>query len=60
MNVSFKSFNISTASIISSVQPVYGILFGLLLLGEVPDGKTVLGGLLIVLTVVIEGVLSKK
>lgn len=57
---SFKSFNISTASIISSVQPVYGILFGLLLLGEVPDGKTVLGGLLIVLTVVIEGVLSKK
>lgn len=57
---SFKNFNISTASIISSIQPVYGILFGLLLLGEVPGIKTVLGGSLIILTVVIEGILSKK
>ena len=57
---SFKSFNISTASIISSIQPVYGILLALLLLGEVPGGKTLIGGSLIILTVVIEGILSKK
>ncbi|MFQ6038623.1 MAG: DMT family transporter [Candidatus Aminicenantales bacterium] len=35
------------ASVISSLEPVYGILFALVLLGEVPSLRTVMGGALI-------------
>ncbi len=58
--MSFKKFTISTASIMSSVQPVYGILLGIFFLNEIPSGKTVLGGILIIATVIIESVASKK
>jgi len=36
-----------TASVISSLEPVYGILLALLFLGEVPAARTVAGGLVI-------------
>lgn len=36
-----------TASLIASLEPVYGILLALLLLGEVPAPRTVLGGMII-------------
>ncbi|MDT8341473.1 MAG: DMT family transporter [Longimicrobiales bacterium] len=36
-----------TASVIATLEPVYGIAFALLLLGEVPAGRTVLGGAVI-------------
>lgn len=52
---SFQHFSVSTASLMSSVQPVYGIIFGFLLLGEVPSWAAVTGGILILSTVVIEG-----
>jgi len=58
--MSFKNFSISTASIMSSVQPIYGILFGMLLLNEIPSGNTLIGGFLILTTVVIESVNSSK
>ena len=58
--MSFKNFSIGTASIISSVQPVYGVLFGLFLLNEIPSENTLIGGFLILSTVVIESVLSNK
>jgi drug/metabolite transporter (DMT)-like permease len=58
--MSFKNFSVSTASIMSSIQPVYGILFGILLLSEIPSGKTVFGGLLILATVLIESAAIKK
>ena len=58
--MSFKNFSISTASIMSSIQPVYGILFGILFLSEIPSGSTIVGGLLIIATVVIESIGSKK
>ena len=32
----FRNFTISTASIISGVQPVYGIIIGMIVLGEYP------------------------
>ncbi len=41
------------ASIIASLEPVYGILFALILLGEIPTGRTLLGGLIILGTTVI-------
>lgn len=58
--MSFKNFSIGTASIMSSVQPVYGILLGMLFLNEIPSGSTIIGGLLIITTVVIESMQSQK
>jgi drug/metabolite transporter (DMT)-like permease len=58
--MSFKNFSISAASIMSSVQPVYGILFGILFLSEIPLGNTIVGGVLIIITVVIESIQSRK
>lgn len=39
--------NAATASILGSLEPVYGILGALLLLGEVPTLRTIAGGLII-------------
>jgi drug/metabolite transporter (DMT)-like permease len=36
-----------TAGIISSLEPVYGIVFAALLLAEIPTPRTLLGGMLI-------------
>jgi len=57
---SFKNFSIGTASIMSSIQPVYGILLGVLFLSEIPSGSTMFGGLLIITTVIIESIQSGK
>ena len=58
--MSFKNFSISTASIMSSVQPIYGIIFGIFLLNEIPSENTLIGGFLILTTVVIESINSRK
>jgi len=51
---SLKNFSVSSASIMSGIQPIYGIILAFLLLKEIPEPNTLLGGLLIVATVVIE------
>lgn len=51
---SFKHFSITTASIISSTQPLYGIVLGVLLLGEYPALQTWIGGALILVAVFVE------
>jgi len=58
--MSFKNFSISTASIMSSIQPLYAILLGFLFLNEIPAERTVIGGVLILTTVIIESYQSKK
>ncbi len=58
--VSFKYFSISTASIISSMQPVYGILLAIIFLEEYPELRAVLGGLLIISTVIYASFTSYK
>lgn len=58
--MSFKHFNITTASIMSSVQPIYGIIMGILILGEKPDFRTIIGGLLIISAVIIESLRVAK
>lgn len=58
--ISFKNFSIGAASIMSSIQPVYGIVFGFLFLQEIPHFKTVIGGTLIILTVVVESLKRNK
>ena len=57
---SLKHFAVSTASIMTSTLPVYGIVIAYLFLNEIPDKSVFIGGLLIVLTVIIEGIRSKK
>ena len=57
---SFKYFSITTASIISSVQPVYGIIIGAVFLSEIPSLMIIFGGLLILGSVVIESVRTYK
>ena len=57
---SLKFFSASTASIISSLQPIFGIILAFLFLKETPTWNTFWGGSLILLTVVIEGYRTKK
>ncbi len=56
----FKHFSVTTVSILSSIQPVYGILIGAFLLLEIPAWNTVIGGLLILASVVVESIRSYR
>ena len=57
---SFKNFSISSVSIMSSIQPIYGIILAVLFLNELPTFTTVLGGVLILSTVLIESIVSAR
>lgn len=48
---SFQKFSITTSSLISCLQPLYGILMGAILLNEIPTPKILLGGSIILLAV---------
>ncbi len=52
--LSFKHFSISSASLLSCIQPVYGILLGVLFFQEIPTWTSVIGGVLILSAVVVE------
>jgi drug/metabolite transporter (DMT)-like permease len=41
------------AGIVAALEPVYGIVFAFLLLGEVPTAATIMGGVMIVGTTVL-------
>ena len=56
---SLKYFKVSTASIIGSAQPVFGIIIAYFFLNEIPTIHTFVGGALILSTVVIESIRSK-
>lgn len=58
--MSFKHFSVTTASLMSSVQPVYGIILGIIFLSEIPDVGTVIGGALILVSVIIESKRSMR
>ena len=57
---SLKYFKASTASIIGSIQPIFGILIAFFFLNEKPTMHTFVGGSLILATVVIESIRSKN
>ncbi len=57
---SLKYFKASTASIIGSAQPVFGIIIAYFFLNEIPTVNTFLGGSLILATVIIESIRSNK
>lgn len=49
-----------TASVIAGMEPVYGIILAFFLLGEVPDIRTLAGGIIIIGTTVAAGILSRS
>ena len=57
---SLKHFSVSAASIMTSALPVYGIMIAFFFLDEVPNKNVFIGGLLILSTVIIEGIRSQK
>lgn len=57
---SLKHFSVSTASIIGSIQPVFGIFIAYLFLNETPNLNTYIGGSLILATALIESIRSRK
>ena len=57
---SLKYFTVSTASIISSVQPIFGIIIAYIFVNEIPSLNTFIGGSLILSTVIIESIRSRK
>ncbi len=48
-----RTITAQLASLIGALEPVWGVLFAYLLLGEVPTLRTLLGGALILSAVVI-------
>ncbi len=56
----FKYFSITTVSIISCIQPIYGIIIGALFLSEIPTWTTLLGGTMILISVIIESIRSYR
>ena len=57
---SLKHFSAATATIISSIQPIFGIIIAFIFVNEIPSSNTFLGGSLILLTVVIESFRNQK
>ena len=57
---SFSHFSISTASIMSSIQPLFGIFLGFIFLHEIPNIKSIFGGILILTTVLLENIYAKN
>lgn len=51
---SMASLNVHTSSIIISLQPLYSTLYAAVLLSEFPQQRTLIGGLIIFLTVIVE------
>ncbi|NQY05507.1 MAG: EamA family transporter [Flavobacteriaceae bacterium] len=58
--MSFKYLSVSSASILSGVQPIYGIILGIVFLNEIPHVSTVIGGVFIISAVLIESFRSIK
>ncbi|MFH4963375.1 DMT family transporter [Gaetbulibacter sp. M235] len=57
---SLKYFSVSTASIINSLQPIFGIIMAFFFLKEIPTWHTFFGGSLILTTVIIESIRSRR
>ena len=57
---SLTYFTIATASIMNSIQPIFGILLAFLFLKEIPPSSSLIGGGIILITVVIESLRSRK
>jgi drug/metabolite transporter (DMT)-like permease len=57
---SLRNLRAQLASITAALEPVYGVMFAVLLLGEIPRARTVLGGCIIVGTTVLASLKPKS
>lgn len=57
---SLTYFTVSTASIMNSIQPIFGILIAFFFLKEIPPASSLIGGGIILTTVVIESLRSRR
>jgi len=57
---SLTYFTVSTASIMNSIQPIFGILIAFFFLNEIPPASSLIGGGIILTTVVIESLRSRS
>jgi drug/metabolite transporter (DMT)-like permease len=57
---SLKYFTSSTATIMTSALPVYGIIIAYIFFSQIPNKYLFICGLLIISTVIIEGIRSQK
>lgn len=57
---SFRHFSVSGASILSGMQPIYGIIIGMIFLSEIPIWRNWIGGAIILSTVILESHFNQK
>jgi drug/metabolite transporter (DMT)-like permease len=55
---SMRDITAQTASLLASLEPVWGIIFGILLLGAIPSPRTLLGGAIIIFATLLPGVVT--
>ncbi len=55
---SMRDITAQTASLLASLEPVWGIIFGILLLGAIPTVRTLLGGIIIISATLLPGVVA--
>lgn len=58
--ITLRHFTVTSMSIMSTIQPIYGILIGMVFLGEIPGLRAIAGGALILVTVVLESARNAK
>ena len=55
---SMRDITAQTASLLASLEPVWGIIFGILLLGAIPTARTLLGGAIIISATLLPGIVA--
>jgi len=58
--ISFKNFSITAVSIISNLTPLFGIVLGYLILDEAPHERALIGGAIIMTSVIAESLRTLK
>lgn len=58
--MSLKELSATTASLLSNIVPIYALLWAYLFLGEVPAIRTIIGGLIILSTVLFKTIIDSK
>src|SRR5436309_7740341 len=55
---SMRDITAQSASLLASLEPVWGIIFGILLLGTIPTARTLLGGAIIISATLLPGIVA--
>jgi drug/metabolite transporter (DMT)-like permease len=53
-----RTITAQLASLLASLEPVWGIVFGILLLGAIPTTSTLLGGTIILSATLLPGIVA--